>query len=126
MIPSSAAARACFLSLATIAAATCAQEPEARPLEGRWIAEASLPGEAMALRRALTSSGGALVARLTVPAERVLGLRLAGFGLADGDVSFRIPHPDHPMDFAGRVAGETIDGALSMGGRELPLVFTRA
>jgi len=84
-----------------------------------------MPGAAMALTLDLAASGGSLVARISVPAEHVLGLRVAGFEVVDRDVSFRIPHPDHPMDFAGRVAGEVIDGALSMEGRALPLVFTR-
>src|SRR5688572_19898648 len=72
---------------------------------------------------AVAGAAGDLDARVSVPAEHVLDLGVEGFALADGEVSFRIPHPDHPMDFAGRVAGGSIDGTLAMGGRELPLAF---
>jgi hypothetical protein len=85
-----------------------------------------MPGEAMALTLDLAARGGTLVARISVPAERVLGLRLVGFGVADRDVSFRIPHPDHPMDFAGRVAGEVIDGAALLRDRSRPRALLRA
>ena len=71
------------------------------PLEGRWIAEARLGPEAMTLVLDVERRDGALDARISVPAERVLGLRLEGFVWVDGEVAFRIPHPDHPMDFAG-------------------------
>jgi uncharacterized protein len=111
--------------LSTVAAAQTANEKAARPLDGRWSAEAAMPGQAMVLTLDLAASGGSLVARINVPAERVLGLRLVGFRVGDRDVSFRIPHPDHPMDFAGRIDGEVIEGSLSLQGRELPLAFRR-
>ena len=115
--------------LFAVAPLACAQDSKARAtpaLEGRWVAEARMGPEAMALILELGEHGGSRVARISVPAEHVLGLRLEEFVVQDGDVSFRIPHPDHPMDFAGRVEGQAIDGTLAMAGRELPIRFERA
>jgi uncharacterized protein len=114
--------------LVFLAAGAVAQDGEAglAALDGRWVAEARLPGQAMTLMLDLAAVAGGLDARISVPAERVLGLGVEGFVFAEGEVSFRIPHPDHPMDFAGRVEGGSIDGALAMAGRELPLAFRRA
>ena len=96
------------------------------PREGRWVAEASFPGPSMTLMLDLSPVAGGLDARISVPAERVLGLEVEGFAVVEKRVSFRIPHPDHPMDFTGRVEGDSIDGALGMAGRELPLAFRHA
>lgn len=96
-----------------------------RALEGRWVAEARIGPEAMTLVLDVARRGDALDARITVPAERVLGLRVEAFRREKDSVSFRIPHPDHPMDFAGVVAGEDLDGRLAMGDRELALAFRR-
>ena len=96
------------------------------PLEGRWTAEARLPEVTMELVLDVESRGEGLAARISVPAEHVLGLSVQEFEHADGDVSFLIPHPDHPMEFAGRIVEDLLDGALSMQGRELPLVFHHA
>ncbi len=96
-------------------------------LEGRWTAEARLGPEAMTLLLDVERREGELRGRISVPAERVLGLRLEGFVCGHGEVAFRIPHPDHPMDFAGRLATEQrLEGELAMGERELPLVFLHA
>lgn len=95
--------------------------------EGRWTAEARLGPETMTLLLDVERRGDELRARISVPAERVLGLRLEGFVCGKGEVAFRIPHADHPMDFAGRLAAEPrLEGALSMGAREVPLVFLHA
>ena len=114
-------------ALVSVAASAPGQDGEGTlvPREGRWIAEARFPGQSMTLMLDLSPVAGGLDARISVPAEHVLGLRLDGFRAADRAVSFRIPHPDHPMDFAGRLEGEVLGGALSMGGREMPLEFRR-
>src|SRR5688572_30170212 len=115
--------------LLAVAPLACAQDSKARAtpaLEGRWLAEARLGEETMALALELGANGSSRVARISVPAERVLGLRVEALVIRDREVSFRIPHPDHPMDFAGRVEDGAIDGTLVMGGRELPIRFERA
>ncbi len=97
------------------------------PLEGRWTAEARLGPEAMTLLLDVERRDGELRGRISVPDERVLGLRLEGFVCGRGEVAFRIPHPDHPMNFAGRLEAEQrLEGELAMGERELPLVFLHA
>jgi len=98
------------------------------PAEGRWTADARLGPEAMTLQLDLErADDGKLRGRISVPAERVLGLRLDEFVSEAGKLAFRIPHADHRMDFAGRLAADgRIEGQLAMGGRELPLVFLHA
>ena len=96
------------------------------PREGRWTAEARMGPEAMTLLLDVERRDGQLGGRISVPAEHVVGLRLEDFVCGDGQVAFRIPHPDHPMDFAGHLASEQqLEGELSMGAHELPLVFAR-
>src|SRR6188474_362782 len=96
------------------------------PREGRWTAEAHMGPEAMTLLLDVERRDGELGGRISVPAERVLGLRVEDFVCGDGQVGFRIPHPDHPMTFAGRLGAEQrLEGELSMGEHELPLVFAR-
>lgn len=97
------------------------------PPEGRWTAEARLGPEAMTLLLDIERRDGELRGRISVPAERVLGLGLEGFACGEGRLGFRIPHADHPMEFAGRLAeGPRIEGELVMGGRALPLAFLHA
>jgi len=100
-----------------------AQEPR----EGRWTAEARLGPEAMTLLLDVERRDGELRGRLSVPAERVLGLALEDFTCGHGEVAFRIPHPDHPMDFAGRLGTEPrLEGELRMEGRAVPVVFVHS
>ena len=103
-----------------------ALEGQGDSLEGRWSAEARMPGESMTLVLDIQGETETLEARITVPAERVLGLRLEALETSATELSFRIPHPDHPMDFAGRVEGDSIAGTLALSGRELPLTFQRS
>jgi dienelactone hydrolase len=115
-------------ALLAVVPLACAQDSKAQAtpaLEGRWVAEARMGEETMALTLDVGAQGGSRVARISVPAERVLGLRLEEFVVQDRDMSFRIPHADHPMDFAGRIEGPAIDGTLAMAGRELPITFQR-
>jgi dienelactone hydrolase len=95
--------------------------------EGRWKAEARMGPEAMTLLLDVERRDGELGGRISVPAERVLGLRLERFACGQGQVSFRIPHADHPMDFAGHLGAERrIEGELAMGEHAVPLVFVHA
>jgi uncharacterized protein len=101
--------------------------PPQEPREGRWTAEAQLGPEAMTLLLDVERRDGELRGRISVPAERVLGLSLEGFTCGGGEVAFRIPHPDRPMDFAGHLGSEQrLEGELAMGARALPLVFLHA
>jgi len=91
---------------APVAAPVVAPVVAQEPLEGRWTAEARLGPEAMTLLLDVERRDGELRGRISVPAERVLGLRLEAFVCGDSEVAFRIPHPDHPMGFAGRLESE--------------------
>jgi uncharacterized protein len=91
-------------------------------IEGRWTAEARTPGEAMTLILDVEAAG----ARISVPAERVLGMSVTELELEPPALAFRIPHPDHPMRFAGRAHGDGIEGVLSAFGEKIPLSFRRS
>jgi hypothetical protein len=94
-------------------------------ITGRWRATVQRPGASMALTLDIEALRDTIAARLSVPEERVLGLRLENLVHAPPQLSFRIPHPDHPMAFAGRVEGDVIGGALRVGREEVPLTFRR-
>src|SRR5687768_14679601 len=59
-------------------------------IEGRWTAEARMPGAAMTLILDVGAAG----ARISVPAERVLGMGVTEFEFEPPALAFRIPHPD--------------------------------
>ncbi len=107
-------------------AVRAAPQGVADSIGGRWNAEVRLEGQSMLLTLDVRARTTGVEARISVPHERVLGLPVQSVALAGSELSFRIPHADHPMDFAGSVRGDSIDGSLSMLGDRLPLSFRRA
>ena len=109
-------------ALVLLSCASGAQEPADPELAGRWVAEARMPGQALELVLDVEVAPE-LVLRLSVPAERALGLTLEDIEHAPPALAFTVPHPDHPMRFAGRLQAGALEGTLSLGGEALPLVF---
>jgi dienelactone hydrolase len=95
-------------------------------LDGRWVADARSPRGSMTLILDIGRNGDGPSVLVTVPAERVLGLRATEIELDPPTLAFLIPHPDHPMRFAGRADGDVLAGALSTSGEQMELSFRRS
>jgi CubicO group peptidase (beta-lactamase class C family) len=97
-------------------------------IEGHWEGAIEVPGQKLGLDVDFVSKDGAWSGDISIPAQGLKDLPLAGVGFKDGKASFAIPGIPGDPKFSGTLSedGKTIAGDFTQGGQTFPFKLQSA
>lgn len=113
----------CLLAVAVASAALA--QTEQTPA-GTWEGFIELPGTMLGVSVTLTLDTTGWSGAIDIPAQGAYGLPLEGVAVWGADVTFAITGVAGEPTFTGTLTGETIQGAFSQSGQQLPFSLARS